>query len=355
MTDLLTPTDLRGLPKIVLHDHFDGGLRPATVIELAREQGYRDLPTYDVDDLAAWFHRGADQGSLELYLETFVHTVAVLSTPEAIERVAAECATDLAADGVVYLETRFAPELVTICRPGSPLTLDTAIAAMWRGFQGAAVEDFTARIIVCAMRNLPNGVEAAQAAVRNRDNGVVGFDIAGPEAGYPATEHRRAFAIAADGGLGLTIHAGEADGVESIRAALDCGADRIGHGVRIIDDLTETPDGVVLGPVAREIQLRGVSLEVCPTSNVHTRAAGVQTFAEHPIDRLARAGFAVTINTDNRLMSDVTVLDEYTSMAEVFGWGAGEFEESNRAGLATAFCDDVTRSDLEQRLRSVRP
>lgn len=339
-----TPGDpLRSLPKVLLHDHLDGGLRPATVVELAREQGYRDLPTYDVDDLAAWFHRGADQGSLELYLETFLHTVAVLSTPEAIERVAFEAVEDLAADGVVYLETRFAPELVTLAAEGSKMTLDEAITAMWRGLETAPRAVVEARIIVCAMRNLPHGVAAAEAAVRNRDRGVVGFDIAGPEVGWPARNLRDAFAIARDGGLGVTIHAGEADGLDSIADALACGADRLGHGVRIVDDLTVGHDGDQPGPLARMVRDRGIVLEVCPTSNVHTRAAGATAFDLHPIDRLRRAGFAVTVNTDNRLMSDVTVLDEYRNMAAAFGWDAPEFATANRVGLAGAFCDDDTR------------
>jgi len=344
------PDSLREIPKVLLHDHFDGGVRAATVVELAREQGYRDLPTYDVDDLAAWFHRGADRRSLELYLETFVHTVAVLRTPEAVERVAAECAADLAADGVVYAESRFAPELVARTSVGpvdAVMSLDDAIAAMARGFASAG-DSIEMRILVCSMRNFRISDDAAHAAVRGRDLGVVGFDIAGPEAGFPPAEHLSAFDIARAGGLGITIHAGEAAGIGSIREALvDCGAQRLGHGVRIVDEIGFDSEGeAVLGPVATLVRDAGTCLELCPTSNVHTGAAGITRLSDHPIDLLARAGFAVTVNTDNRLMSDVTVLDEYRALAETFGWGADEFTIANRTALRSAFCDDATRTRL---------
>ena len=342
---------LRRRPKVLLHDHFDGGIRTATIIDLANDIGYRDLPTYDVDDLAAWFHRGADRRSLELYLETFVHTVAVLTTPEAIERVAAECAEDLAADGVVYAESRLAPEEVVHADPTGRLTMDDAIIAMRRGFDSRADLGIEMRTIVCAMRNHSLSADAARAAVWNRDHGVVGFDIAGPETGFPPSEHLEAFDIARAGGLGITIHAGEAAGIGSIREALvDCGADRLGHGVRIVDEVGFDGDGAVaLGPVAQMVRDSGTCLELCPTSNVHTAAAGVMSLADHPIALLADCGFAVTINTDNRLMSDVTVLDEYRRLAETFGWGDAEFNAANRTALRTAFCDDATRARLAPR------
>lgn len=347
----LSDDDLRRLPKVLLHDHFDGGLRPATVIELAREQGYRDLPTYDPDELADWFHRGADRRSLELYLETFVHTLAVLRTPDAIERVAAECAEDLAADGVVYAESRMAPEEITRLDPvgGVGLTMDEVLAAMARGF-ASAPPTIELRIVVCAMRNRNDSEAAARCATRRAHDGVVGFDIAGPEAGFPPIDHLAAFDIARAGGLGVTIHAGEAAGLDSIREALvDCGADRLGHGVRIVDDVDFGDDAhaePTLGPVATMVRDRGTCLELCPTSNVHTGAAGVTDFAHHPIDRLARAGFAVTVNTDNRLMSDVTVLEEYRRLRDAFGWGAEEFAAANRTAMRSAFCDEATRRRL---------
>ena len=331
-------------PKVLLHDHLDGGLRVATIIELAAEIGYRDLPTTDPDDLARWFHRGAARRSLELYLETFAHTVAVMSTPEAIERVAFECGVDLAADGVVYAEPRVAPELMA-----SPtMSIDEVIAAIGRGLRAAeAATDITLRLIVCSMRDRDISEAAASAAVRACEHGVVGFDIAGAEAGFPAGRHHRAFEIARAGGLGITIHAGEAFGLASIEEALRCGATRLGHGVRIIDDV----DGHgTLGPLARRVRDEAICLEVCPTSNVHTAAAGVTTFGEHPIDRLADLGFAVTVNTDNRLMSDVTVSSEYRALADHFGWDDDAFARANRHAVEAAFCDDDTRRAVRARL-----
>lgn len=346
-------------PKILLHDHFDGGLRPATVIDLARQNDYRDLPTHDPDELAAWFHRGAGRRSLALYLETFRHTVGVLSTPDSIERVAFECAEDLAADGVVYAESRFAPELVA--NGDNNMSLDDAIAAMARGFELAGPLGIELRIIVCSMRNFTISAAAAAAAVRGRDLGVVGFDIAGPEAGFPPADHLEAFTIARNGGLGVTIHAGEADGLGSIIEAMqDCAADRLGHGVRVTDDILSVPgDGQApghhrLGTLAAEVRDRRLCLEVCPTSNVHTGVGGITELAAHPIDLLAREGFAVTVNTDNRLMSGITLSGEYASLAETFGWGPDQFDAVEETALRSAFCDDGTRRRLRERLDQAR-
>ena len=356
------PEDLRARPKLLLHDHFDGGLRAATVIDLAVQNGYRDLPTHDADELADWFHRGAGRRSLALYLETFTHTVGVLSNPESIERVAFECAEDLAADGVIYAESRFAPELVA--SDHNHMSLDDAIEAMARGFDRAAPLGIELRIIVCSMRNLAISPAAAAAAVRGRDRGVVGFDIAGPEAGFPPTDHLEAFTIARNGGLGVTIHAGEADGLGSIIEAMqDCAADRLGHGVRITDDIVTAPDdghasganpsgANRLGTLATEVRDRRLCLEVCPTSNVHTAAGGITELAEHPIDLLAREGFAVTVNTDNRLMSHITLSGEYAGLAETFGWGPDQFDAVEATALRVAFCDEETRRRIGHRLGS---
>jgi len=352
------PEAIRAMPKVLLHDHFDGGLRPATVIDLARQNRYRALPTQDPDDLGDWFHRGARRRSLALYLETFAHTVGVLSTPESIERVALECAEDLAADGVVYAESRFAPELVANRSGGTGgMSLDDVIAAMARGFDGAASYGIEMRIIVCSMRNLTISDAAAAAAVHNRDRRVVGFDLAGPEAGFPPGDHLEAFAIARAGGLGVTIHAGEAAGLESIAEAVDeCRADRLGHGVRITDDITLSDGGEPsLGVLATAVRDRQICLEVCPTSNLHTGALGITVFAEHPIDRLARAGFAVTVNTDNRLMSEITLSGEYARLADTFSWGSAQFESVSRTALANAFCDDDTRRRVAAGLASGHP
>jgi adenosine deaminase len=324
----------RSAPKVLLHDHLDGGLRPRTVLELASEIGYRELPTTDPDELGRWFTRGADRKSLELYLEGFTHTVAVLQERDAIERVSAECAEDLAADGVVYAEVRMAPELLT----DGGLTLDEVVAAMLDGFRrGSAGKAITIGLIVTAMRQAAKSVEIAELAVRHRDAGVVGFDIAGPEAGYPPTRHLDAFQLIARENFHFTIHAGEGFGLPSIWEALQwCGAERLGHGVRIVDDITIRPDGrVALGRLAAFVRDRRVPLEMCPTSNVHTGAAA--SIEEHPIDLLRRLRFRVTVNTDNRLMSGITLSSEFATLSRAFGIGLDEMEWLTLNAMKSAF------------------
>jgi adenosine deaminase len=330
----LDQATIRRAPKVLLHDHLDGGLRPRTVIELAAEAGYRDLPTTDPDELASWFTRGADRKSLELYLEGFRLTVAVMQTHGAIVRVASECVEDLAADGVVYAEVRMAPELLT----GGGLSLDEATEAMLAGFRlGAEGRPITVGLLVTAMRQAANSVEIAELAVRHRDQGVVGFDIAGPEAGYPPTRHLDAFHLIARENFHFTIHAGEGFGLPSIWEALQwCGAERLGHGVRIVDDIVVRPDGRVgLGRLATYVRDRRVPLEMCPTSNVHTGAA--PSIAEHPIDLLRRLRFRVTVNTDNRLMSGITLSSEFATLAGSFGIGLDEMEWLTLNAMKSAF------------------
>lgn len=320
---------IAALPKVILHEHLDGGLRPATIVELSDAVGYDRLPANDPKSLAHWFARAVKTGGLPAYLSTFEHTVAVLQTAEAIERVACEAVVDLAADGVVLAEVRFAPELNT--RGG--LTIDDVLEAALAGLaRGAAETDVTVGLIVDGMRSGSRTVEAAEAAVRWSAQGVVGYDIAGAEAGHPAIDHLPAFRVARRGDLGLTIHAGEGDGVESIAQAVrDCGADRIGHGVRIVDDI----DGDRLGDLAREIRDRAIPLEMCPTSNVDTGA--VTSIGAHPIDRLLALGFTVTLNCDNRLMSSTGPVTEFRTMVETFGWGLEEFEQVTVAAAEAAF------------------
>jgi len=321
-------------PKVLLHDHLDGGLRPRTVIELAAETGYRELPTTDPDELAAWFTSGADRKSLELYLEGFRHTVAVMQTRDAIERVAAECVEDLAADGIVYAEIRMAPELLT----DGGLSLDEATTAMLDGLRrGAEGRPITVGLIITAMRQAARSVEIAELAIRHRDAGVVGFDIAGPEAGYPPTRHLDAFHLIARENFHFTIHAGEGFGLPSIWEALQwCGAERLGHGVRIVDDITVRPDGrVTLGRLAAYVRDRRVPLEMCPTSNVHTGAA--TSLAEHPIDLLRRLRFRVTVNTDNRLMSGITLSSEFAALSRTFRIGLDEMEWLTLNAMKSAF------------------
>jgi adenosine deaminase len=333
---------LRAFPKVQLHEHLDGGLRPTTIIELADESGYGGLPATDATALAAWFARTVKGGGLPGYLSTFEHTISVLQTPGAIERVAYESAVDLADDGVIYAEVRFAPELNT--RGG--LGLDDVIEAALAGFaRGSAERPIGIGYIVDGMRHASRTLEVAQAAVRWKDEGVVGFDIAGPEAGYPPTDHREAFEIAREAGLGITIHAGEADGLGSIAAALHtCQADRLGHGVRIIDDI----DGEKLGPLAEEVRAGGVTVEMCPRSNVDTGA--VASLAAHPVDRLLRLGFAVTVNCDNRLMSATSPTAELGSLVDTFGWGIDEVVEVNLNAARAVFASESVRRDLVSRI-----
>ncbi len=261
-------------PKVLLHDHLDGGLRPATIVELAAAVGH-ELPTTDPEALGRWFVEAADSGSLERYLETFAHTVAVMQTAESLRRVAAECAVDLAADGVVYAEVRFAPEQ----HLERELTLDQVVQAVLEGFAQGTAEAARAghqiRVgtLLTAMRHAARSQEIAELAVRYRDTGVVGFDIAGAEAGFPPTRHLDAFEYLQRENFHFTIHAGEAFGLPSIWQAIQwCGADRLGHGVRIVDDITRG-DQPELGRLAAYVRDKRIPLELCPSSNVQTGAA----------------------------------------------------------------------------------
>jgi adenosine deaminase len=340
----LTAESIRRAPKVLLHDHLDGGLRPRTVLELADEHGYRDLPAGDAEELGSWFRQAADSGSLVRYLETFRHTVGVMQHPDAVARVARECALDLAADGVVYAEVRMAPELLTA--RGTPI--EAAVEAILDGFAAgsrdaaAAGTPITVGSLLCAMRQNHRWEEVARLVVRYRDKGVAGFDLAGPEDGFPPDRIPEAIALLDREGAHRTVHAGEAAGVESIRAALDgARAERLGHGVRIAD---EVPEEGPLGPVARRVLDTGVPLEVAPSSNVQTGA--YPSLAAHPVDRLHRLGFAVTLNTDNRLMSHVSLTSEIAGVAATFGWTWDDVQTVTERALAAAFADDGVRSRL---------
>src|SRR4051794_8513613 len=340
--DVVVPLNVetvRDAPKVLLHDHLDGGLRPATVLELAAEVGYPELPSDTADGLAAWFLSASHSGSLVRYLEGFGHTVAVMQTADALVRVAAECAEDLAADGVVYAEVRFAPEL----HVGHGLELDAVVEAVLEGFRAgsAAAAGRGRRIrvgcLLTAMRHAARSKEIAELAVRYRDVGVVGFDIAGAEAGFPPTRHLDAFEYMRRENAHFTIHAGEAFGLPSIWEALQwCGADRLGHGVRIVDDITVSDDGTAkLGRLAAYVRDKRIPLEMCPTSNVHTGAA--PSLAEHPIGLLAALRFRVTVNTDNRLMSGVTLSDEFAALAATFGYGWSDLRWFTVNAMKSAF------------------
>jgi len=329
-------SDIIRAPKVVLHDHLDGGLRPATIIELAREAGYRDLPTQDPDRLAVWFREAADSGSLERYLETFAHTCAVMQTREALERVAAECAEDLAADGVLYAEVRYAPEQ----HQERGLSLDAVVKAVNAGLREGERRTggrITVRALLTGMRHTERSLEIAELTVAHRDRGVAGFDIAGGEIGNPPARHLSAFQHLKRHSCHFTIHAGEAVGAESIHEAVQvCGAERIGHGVRITDDIQVHDDGTAtLGRLASYVRDTRIALEVCPTSNLQTGAA--KSYDTHPIDLLRRLGFRVTLNTDNRLVSGTTMSEEFRHMADAFGYGPEVFEELTVAAAESAF------------------
>src|SRR5436190_23853762 len=329
-----TLDEIRTVPKVLLHDHLDGGLRPRTVLELAQETGYQGLPADNEEELTQRLTEGAHRGHLEIYLDAFRHTVGVMQTPEALRRVAAECAQDLAADGVVYAEVRFAPELHT----ERGLSLDEVVEAVLDGFrQGGEGRGIRVYALLTAMRTAARSLEIAELAVRYRDQGVVGFDIAGAEAGSPPSRHLDAFQYVARENFHVTIHAGESFGLPSIWEALQwCGAERLGHGVRIVDDIIVRPDGSTeLGRLAALVRDRRVPLEMCPTCNVQTGAAA--SIEEHPIDLLRRLRYRVTVNTDNRLMSGVTLSSEFQAVAEAFGIGLDEMEWLTTNAMKSAF------------------
>jgi adenosine deaminase len=342
----MSPTleQLRAVPKVLLHDHLDGGLRPETVIELARDTGYGDLPTQDPGELTEALTAGANRGHLNLYLDAFRHTVGVMQTTEALTRVAAECAADLAADGVIYAEVRFAPELHT----ERGLSMEQVIEAVLDGFRrGGDGRPIRVYALLTAMRTAARSAEIAELAVRYRDAGVVGFDIAGAEAGWPPSRHLDAFQYIHRENFHTTIHAGEGFGLPSIWEAVQyCGADRLGHGVRIADDISVASSGEIkLGRLASYVRDKRIPLEMCPTSNVQTGAA--PSIAEHPIRLLRQLRFRVTVNTDNRLMSQVTLSSEFHRLVTEFGYGWTDVEWLTVNAMKSAF------AGFDERLRLI--
>ena len=340
----LTRDLIERAPKVLLHDHLDGGLRPTTVLELARENHYTGLPTDDPDDLARWFIADAPGSDLVRYLEGFAHTVAVMQTRDQLERVASETAYDLARDGVVYAEIRFAPEL----HLHGGLTLHEVVHAVLDGFlhgsAQAAAEGrrIIVRTLLSAMRQANLSETIAELAVEFRDEGVCGFDIAGPEDGFPPTQHLRAFHLVQREDFHMTIHAGEAFGLPSIWEAVQfCNAERLGHGVRIVDDIVEVDGSHRLGRLANFVRDRRIPLEVCPTSNVHTGAAA--SIKTHPIELLRQLRFRVTLNTDNRLMSGISLSSEFESCATAFDWTLEDMEWLTLNAAKSAFYEFDTR------------
>jgi adenosine deaminase len=352
---------IRAAPKVSLHDHLDGGLRPQTILELADAVGYQGLPAQEATALGAWFRCSADSGSLERYLETFVQTLAVMQTVDGLYRVASECVQDLAADGVVYAEVRYAPEQHLV----EGLSLEDVVEAVNAGFRGgerlAAESGQRIRVtaLLTAMRHAAKGSEIAELVVRYREDGVSGFDIAGAEAGFPPTRHLDAFEYLRRENAHFTIHAGEAFGLPSIWEAIQwCGADRLGHGVRIVDDIrvatragtdsspgqdgadvayraTADPAEVTLGGLASYVRDRRIPLEMCPSSNVQTGAA--ESIALHPISLLKRLRFRVTVNTDNRLMSGTSMTREMSLLVSDAGWTLEDLRWATINAMKSAF------------------
>ncbi|MCD1268496.1 adenosine deaminase [Microbacterium sp. MEC084] len=346
---------IRSLPKVSLHDHLDGGLRPDTIVELADAAGV-DLPETDPARLASWFARQSDSGSLEKYLETFAVTTAVMQTRDGLTRVAREFVEDLAADGVIYGEVRWAPEQ----HLAGGLTLEEAVEAVQEGIeQGEDAADDAGRSIrvgqlLTAMRQNARSADIARLAVDFRDEGVVGFDLAGPEDGFPASGHREAIDIVAHAFLPTTIHAGEGAGLDSIRSALiDGRALRLGHGVRLAEDLeVVSREGeevrVRFGDLARWVRDREIPLELSPSSNLQTGAVAAwgKTLEDHPFDLLYQLGFAVTVNTDNRLMSRTSLTRELAQLVAVFGYGLDDLETFQLNAAAGAFLPVEDREEL---------
>lgn len=320
---------MKNLPKVLLHDHLDGGLRPETIIEIAEEIGYKNLPTYKPVELADWFQDACDSGSLVRYLETFDHTIAVMQRPQDVVRVAKETVIDLADDGVIYAEVRVAPEHFT----KNGMSMEDVTEAMLEGYRlGEVQTGLKVNTILCGMRQLDKSQQVAELVVKFRDKGVVGFDIAGPEKGFAPTLQKDTFDYLKRHEIPFTIHAGEADGPQSIYQAVNaCGAKRIGHGVRISEDL---PDG----RISRQVLEEQIHLEVAPTSNLQTGVA--DTYAHHPIEKLFDLGFNIGINTDNRLMSRTSMSHEFSECAKAFGWGLAEFRELTLNAMNAAFIDD---------------
>jgi len=342
----LDETFIRTLPKVVLHDHLDGGLRTQTIVELAKEQRYQGLPTTDAGELAAWFHRGAQRGSLPLYLEGFVHTCGVMQTAEALERVAFEMMEDAHRDGVVYVETRFSPVFHSDKGLHGDEVVTAVLAGLERGKQAFGVEY---GLIICAMRNLQRSLEMAELAVDFRERGVVGFDLAGEEGGFPPKKHIDAFHYIQRENFNITVHAGEAFGKESIWQAIQwCGAHRVGHATRLIEDIgldAHDPTKIVkMGYLAQYILDKRIPLEICLSSNVHTGA--VESIERHPFGIYQRYGFRVTLNTDDRLMSDTTMTKEFDLAREAFSLGVDDLEKITINSMKSAFVPYKRRLEL---------
>lgn len=326
---------IKAVPKVLLHDHLDGGLRPETIIELAKEIKYKKLPTHDPGELAEWFHRGANKGNLVEYLQGFEHTTAVMQTKDALERIAYEMMEDMRNDNVCYVETRFAPVFHT----QNGLWYEDIVSAVLEGLDRGS-KDFGVGygLILCGMRNMKNTLEIAELAVNFKKQGVIGFDLAGEEGGYPPKKHIEAFQFIQRANFNITIHAGEAFGKESIWQAIQwCGAHRIGHATHLIEDFTLDKDGNVVGfgDLAQYVLDKRIPLEICLLSNVHTGA--VDKIENHPFGLLFKEKFRVTLNTDDRLMSETTMTKEFLTAIDVFNLNLEDLEKITINSMKSAF------------------
>jgi len=359
MTENASAEWLRALPKVSLHDHFDGGIRPQTILELADAEGVelpQGAPRGGAAELGSWFVEKSDSGSLVEYLKTFDVTLAVMQSREGLERTAREFVEDLVEDGVVWGELRWAPEQHLTRGLGLDEAVEAVQAGIDQAVDTAAASGRFVRVgqLVTAMRHLDRGREIAELALRHRDRGVVGFDIAGPEAGFPPSRFADAFELLARETMPITVHAGEADGPESIRGALvDGRAIRLGHGVRIAEDIAvERADeggvAVTLGRLAQWVRDRGIPLELSPSSNLQTGAIAAwgDELTAHPIDLLFRLGFWVTVNTDNRLMSATSITRELSLLVDAFGYGFDELLALQRNAAEAAFLPLDEREEL---------
>ena len=332
---MTTEQIIRSVPKALLHDHLDGGLRAQTVIDLAKDLKYNKLPTKDPGELGQWFHRGANKGNLVEYLQGFEHTCAVMQTRESLKRVAYEMMEDMKKDGVCYVETRFAPVFHT----SKGLYHEDVVNAVLEGLEKGK-RDFNVGygLILCGMRNMKNTLEIAELAVNFRNQGVVGFDLAGEEGGYPPKKHIEAFQFIQRANFNITIHAGEAFGKESIWQAIQwCGAHRIGHATHLLEDISLDKEGSVVsfGDLAQYVLDKRIPLEICLLSNVHTGA--VDKIENHPFGILFSEKFRVTINTDDRLMSDTTMTKEFMTAIEHFNLNLDDIEKITINSMKSAF------------------
>jgi adenosine deaminase len=344
---------LQAFPKVSLHDHLDGGLRPQTIVELATETGH-ELPTKSTDDLGRWFFESADSGSLGRYLETFDHTIAVMQTPEQLRRVAREFVEDLAADGVVYGEARWAPEQHTRAGLSAAQAIEAVRDGLAEGMEACAVRgsDIVVQQLVIAMRHLEPTRQIADLALRYRRDGVAGFDIAGAEKGFPPARWLGSFCHLRRNNAYYTIHAGEAHGLASIEEAVQvCGTNRIGHGLAIMEDIS-LPDigSPMLGDFAAYVRNQRIPLEMCPSSNVQTGAAC--SIESHPIGILAELDFRVTVNADNRLMSATTLTREFSLICDAFDYSIERVRWFCRNAAKSAFAPYEVRKSLVERINS---